>query len=148
MRNSLIIISAFLFLVACQGNEPASTSTASSASAARALTTIEWIDSAKNLGKINQGQKLQIAFRFKNSGKNPLVIESVTPSCGCTVAAFPKEPIAPVNEAEITGEFDSNGRSGLQHKELTVIANTEGNSEHKLTFEVDIQVPPAATTPQ
>jgi hypothetical protein len=51
-------------------------------------------------------------------------------------------------EGEITGAFDSQGGSGLQHKELTVIANTEGNSEHKLTFEVDIQVPPATTNPQ
>jgi hypothetical protein len=147
MRKSLIIISAILFLIACQGNEKESTAVAGTGSE-KALTSIEWIDSAKNMGKINQGQKLQIAFRFKNSGKNPLVIQSVTPSCGCTVADFPKEPIAPGKEGEITGAFDSEGRSGLQHKELTVIANTEGNSEHKLTFEVDIQVPPAATKPQ
>ena len=146
MKKSLIILSAILVLISCQGNE-AETAVAS-VNVAKGLTRIEWIDSAKNLGKITQGQKLQIAFRFRNSGSNPLVIQAVNPSCGCTVADFPKEPIAPGKEAEITGAFDSNGRSGLQHKELTVIANTEGNSEHKLTFEVDIQVPPAATNPQ
>jgi hypothetical protein len=147
MKKTLIILSTLLVLISCQGNETEKKAVAS-ADVAKALTTIEWIDSAKNLGKINQGQKLQIAFRFKNSGKNPLVIQAVTPSCGCTVADFPKEPIAPGKEGEITGAFDSNNRSGLQHKEITVIANTEGNSEHKLTFEVDIQVPPAATNPQ
>ena len=147
MKKTLIILSAILVLISCQETETEKTAVPA-AEAVKALTTIEWIDSAKNLGKINQGQKLQIAFRFKNSGKNPLVIQAVNPSCGCTVADFPREPIAPGKEGEITGAFDSNGRSGLQHKELTVIANTEGNSEHKLTFEVDIQVPPAATTPQ
>jgi hypothetical protein len=147
MKNALFILSAILVLMSCQGNDTEKKVVAAT-DATKALTTIEWIDSAKNLGKITQGQKLQIAFRFKNSGKNPLVIQAVNPSCGCTVADFPKEPIAPGKEGEITGAFDSNGRSGLQHKELTVIANTEGNSEHKLTFEVDIQVPPAATTPQ
>ena len=147
MKKTLIILSTILVLIACQGNEPEQTAVATG-DVSKALTTIEWIDSSKNLGKINQGQKLQIAFRFKNSGTNPLVIQAVNPSCGCTVADFPKEPIAPGKEGEITGAFDSNGRTGLQHEELTVIANTEGNSEHKLTFEVDIQVPTAATTPQ
>ena len=147
MKKTLIILSTVLVLMSCQGNETEKPSVGAG-DVSKSLTTIEWIDSAKNLGKINQGQKLQIAFRFKNSGKNPLVIQAVNPSCGCTVADFPKEPIAPGKEGEITGAFDSNGRSGLQHKELTVIANTEGNSEHKLTFEVDIQVPAAATTPQ
>jgi len=147
MRKSLIIFSAILFLIACKGKDKETTSVAA-AGTEKALTTIEWYDSAKNLGKISQGQKLQIAFRFKNSGKNPLIIQAVNPSCGCTVANFPKEPIAPGKEGEITGEFDSQGRQGLQHKELTVIANTEGNSEHKLTFEVDIQAPHATTNPQ
>lgn len=145
MKNLFLFLLAS-YLVGCGNND--SKAPASGVNYDKALTTIQWIDSAKNLGKINQGQKLQISFRFKNSGKNPLVIQAVNPSCGCTVADFPKEPIQPGQESQITGSFDSNGRSGLQHKELTVIANTEGNPEHKLTFEVDIQVPPAAMNPQ
>lgn len=147
MGTSSLLLAIALFVAACEGTDKKQPAVAS-AQATKAATTIEWIDSVKNLGKINQGQKLQIAFRFRNSGNNPLVIEAVNPSCGCTVADYPKEPIAPGQESQITGSFDSNGRQGLQHKELTVIANTEGNPEHKLIFEVDIQVPAAAATPQ
>lgn len=112
--------------------------TAAAPATAGALTKIEWIDSAKNMGKINEGQKLQIAFRFKNVGDKPLVIQSVRPGCGCTVADYPKEPIAPGKEAVITGSFDSQGREGLQHKEIFVSANTEGTTEHKISFDVEV----------
>src|SRR5687767_14756496 len=105
------------------------------------LTTIQWIDSVKNLGRINEGQKLEISFRFKNSGTKPLIIESVRPGCGCTVADYPKEPIAPGAEGEITGSFDSHGRENLQRKEIAVTANTKGSPYHTLLFEVDVFKP-------
>ncbi|MBC7828781.1 MAG: DUF1573 domain-containing protein [Chitinophagaceae bacterium] len=105
------------------------------------LTTIQWIDSIKNLGRINEGQKLEVAFRFKNTGNKPLVIQSVRPGCGCTVADYPKEPIAPGGEGEITGSFDSHGRENLQRKEIAVTANTKGSPYHTLFFEVDVFKP-------
>jgi hypothetical protein len=104
--------------------------------AANALTTIEWIEPKKELGSINEGQKLQISFKLKNTGTAPLVLQSVTPGCGCTVADYPKEPIAPGKEAEITAAFDSQGREGQQHKEITVTANTKETSQHTLSFNV------------
>ncbi|MGZ5247887.1 MAG: DUF1573 domain-containing protein [Flavitalea sp.] len=129
----------------CKESEPTPTETNMTATApasAGALTKIEWIDSAKNMGKINEGQKLQIAFRFKNAGDKPLVIQAVRPGCGCTVADYPKEPIAPGKEAVITGSFDSQGREGLQHKEIFVSANTEGTTEHKISFDVEVAKSP------
>ena len=102
------------------------------------FTSIQWIDSTKNLGKIYAGQNLQVHFRFKNTGNKPLVIQSVTPSCGCTVADYPKKAIAPGEESEVTGAFDSKGREGLQQKNMTVVANTKGNQNHVLRFEVEV----------
>ena len=102
------------------------------------LTTIQWIDSVRDLGKINEGQKLNVSFRFKNTGEKPLIIESVHPGCGCTVADYPKQPIKPGEEGEITGSFNSEGREGLQHKEITVLANTPGNGSHRIAFDVEV----------
>jgi len=103
------------------------------------FTTIEWLEPTKDFGKIVEGQKLEVSFRFKNTGDKPLVIESVRPSCGCTVADPPKEPVAPGEEGEIKGSFDSNGKSGEQHKTLFVKANTKGGQEHELVFTVTVQ---------
>jgi Protein of unknown function (DUF1573) len=106
------------------------------------FTTIQWIDSIKDYGKITEGQKLEVLYRFKNTGNKPLIIESVRPSCGCTVADPPKEPVAPGAEGEIKGSFDSNGKSGQQHKTIFVMANTKGIQNHELAFTVEIQKKP------
>jgi hypothetical protein len=102
-------------------------------------TSIKWMEQSRDYGKINEGQKLEVSFRFKNTGDKPLVIESVRPSCGCTVADPPKEPIAPGATGEIKGAFDSNGKSGQQHKSIYVYANTKGQQSHELDFTVDVQ---------
>lgn len=134
------LIALIAGLMASCGADSADQNSSGLATAAQpgALTTIQWLDSAKNLGKINEGQQLQISFRFKNSGDKPLVIQSVRPACGCTVADFPKEPIAPGKEGQITGAFDSKGREGLQHKDIYISANTVGSTEHKVSFEVEV----------
>jgi hypothetical protein len=100
-------------------------------------TTIEWLDSVKNMGTITAGDSLKISFRFRNTGDKPLVIESVQPSCGCTVADYPKDPIAPGATGEITGAFNSVGKEGVQRKSMTVLTNTERQS-YTLQFEVNV----------
>ncbi len=152
MRITLPLIAiATVFLTGCGQSSPAADAAGGTISIhpekgieTRPLTTIEWIDSARNFGKIEEGQKLAVTFRFRNSGDKPLVIASVHPSCGCTVADFPRRPIAPGKEAEITGEFDSKGRVGLQHKDLTVHANTSAGV-HRLSFEVNVVAKETAT---
>lgn len=101
-------------------------------------TTIQWIDSTKDLGTITEGQKLEVAFRFKNTGTKPLVIRSVHASCGCTTPSAPARPFAPGEESEIKATFDSRGREGRNNKTIYVSANTFGTQNHELTFTVDV----------
>lgn len=102
-----------------------------------AITNITWLDSAKNVGKITEGEKVEIAFRFLNSGDKPLVIQSVGVSCGCTVAEKPGELFPPGKEGVIKAVFDSKGRLGSNHKTVTVYANTE-QPMHPLSFDVEV----------
>ena len=102
-------------------------------------TTIQWLDSVKDFGKIPEGQKLEVAFRFRNTGTMPLVIVRVQPSCGCTVADQPTEPIAPGGEGQIKAIFNSKGHAGINHKTLFVTANTRGGKNHSLTFLVEVE---------
>jgi len=103
------------------------------------FTTIQWIDSVKDYGKITAGQKLDVSFRFKNTGDKPLVIYSVRPSCGCTAAEPPKEPIAPGAEGIINASFNSQGKEGLQNKDIYVEANTKGTQNHTIHFSVEVE---------
>jgi hypothetical protein len=88
------------------------------------VTQVQWLDTVRDLGTVTEGQRPEVSFKFKNIGNKPLVIERVQTSCGCTVANPPKEAIAPGEEGEIKGVFDSNGRVGPNHKTMTVYANT------------------------
>lgn len=146
MKRLVIIFSALVGLAACQSNSQdkasvtsETTGTTTAATDPATYTSIQWIDSAKDMGQITEGQKLEVAFRFKNSGTKPLIIQSVQPSCGCTVAETPKEPIAPGQEGVIKGVFDSNGKPGVNTKTMTVLANTQGTNAHHLSFTVNVQ---------
>ena len=102
-------------------------------------TTIKWLDSTfHNMGKMKEGQVLDIAFKFKNTGDKPLVISSVTASCGCTVPEKPEKAFAPGEEGLIRAKFDSNGKSGLQQKTVYVKANTTPLTDFQLNFSVEV----------
>jgi hypothetical protein len=135
--RSLIFFATVLFFAACGASDGSNDVENARAEGAKQLTSIQWIDSMRNFGKITEGQKLSVSFRFKNTGNKPLIIESVQPACGCTVADYPRQPIPPGGEGEITGEFNSEGREGQQHKEITVTTNTPAHTQN-VVFEVDV----------
>lgn len=100
------------------------------------FTTILWLDTLQSIGTINMGEKVQVKFRCKNTGTKPLIITSAKPSCGCTVADYTKEPIAPNGEGWVTGAFDSKKihGGGDIHKTIIVNTNTSNGSEKYLVF--------------
>ena len=108
------------------------------------FTTIQWLDSVEqNLGKVNEGQVVEITWRFKNTGNKPLIIGRVQPGCGCTVAEQPKEPIAPGQEGVIKAKFDSNGHPHTQNKDVYVYANNsnknnQGTNSDLLKFHIEV----------
>ncbi|MBA2248874.1 MAG: DUF1573 domain-containing protein [Chitinophagaceae bacterium] len=86
-------------------------------------TSVQVIDSAYNFGKATDGEKVEYNYRFKNTGNKPLIISSATASCGCTVPEKPDEPVKPGEIGFLKVVFDSKGRVGDVHKEITVISN-------------------------
>lgn len=89
------------------------------------FTSVKWEDSLVNFGTVNQGDKIHILFHCKNTGTKPLYIVSVQPSCGCTVASYTKEAIAPGMQGNVDAIFDS-GHSNTPdvRKVISVTTNT------------------------
>ncbi len=77
-----------------------------------------------DFGEIKEGDKVEHLFRFKNTGKSPLIISSAQGSCGCTVPEWPRSPILPDETGEIKVKFNSEGKNGSQEKTVTLTANT------------------------
>lgn len=82
-------------------------------------------------------------FKFKNTGKEPLIIYSATGSCGCTVPTWPKEPIKPGETGSIKVHYDTK-REGNFEKTVTVSSNGKTPSK---TLKIHGVVKPAPTLP-
>lgn len=77
-----------------------------------------------NSGKITQGEVLNYTYKFENTGDAPLVISSVTGSCGCTVPrSYPTGKIMPGEGGEIDVEFNSDNKWGEQTITISVATN-------------------------
>lgn len=84
---------------------------------------IAFEESSRDFGNIKQGDKVEHVFKFENKGKVPLVISNVAATCGCTVPAWPKEPIAPGQKGEIKVSFNSAGKMGKQNSVVRIYSN-------------------------
>ncbi|WP_185156252.1 DUF1573 domain-containing protein [Fulvivirga kasyanovii] len=79
-----------------------------------------------DFGKIAKNVPVTHSFRFTNTGDTPLIISSAKASCGCTVAAFTKDPIMPGASGEITATYNAQ-KSGLFQKGITIASNAQEN---------------------
>jgi hypothetical protein len=116
---------------------PAANNTTDAATDAANWTTVQWMDSLQNFGKVVDGEKVLISFHFKNTGTKPLIISNVMAGCGCTVPSKPEEPILPGAEGVIKAEFNSAGRVGKADKYVDVVCNTKEQT-YKLRFEGEV----------
>jgi hypothetical protein len=92
------------------------------------MAAFQWLQpDSKDFGKIPQGTPVTATFKFKNTGKIPLVISNVQASCGCTTPDYSKAPIAPSETGFVTATFNAQA-TGTFNKAVTVSANVEGGS--------------------
>jgi len=146
MKKIFFVLVAAASLIACKSSDKKTSGPALSqeernkaiADTAN-FTSIQWLDSTfKDLGKIKEGQVIEVTFRFKNNGTKNLIFSNVSASCGCTVPEKPERPYAPGEEGEIKAKFDSGGKPhGPIRKEIYVMANTNPVSQ-TLTFGVEL----------
>ena len=87
-----------------------------------AVPKIKFETEVIDYGTIEKGADQERTFKFTNSGKAPLILTAVNSSCGCLVAKWPSEPIAPGKSASVIAHYDTN-RVGRFEKTLTVISN-------------------------
>lgn len=122
------MIVALLFTACKQTKSPEDTAKASettqlpavlAADAPKMVFTKETYD----FGVITQGEQVQYDFKFKNTGKTPLIISNATATCGCTVPEYPTTPIKPGEEGVIKVVFNSEGKMGVQDKVVTITSN-------------------------
>lgn len=97
--------------------------------------TIEFKTETIDYGTVKKSEDNGIRlFEFTNTGDEPLVISNVKSSCGCTVPAYPKEPIMPGKTGEIQVKYNMN--PGKISKAVTV----ESNAVNKENGQVRLRI--------
>ena len=100
-------------------------------------TTMSIPETKHLFGHVKEGEKVSHAYTIRNTGAQPLMIANVQTSCGCTAPSYPKEPIMPGQEGEVTLEFNSAGKEGHVLKNALIIANTP-DSPFSIGFEAEV----------
>ena len=118
MKKILSLATAFVFTLAVKAQTPVSDKPTP-----KADDVIKMNVETHDFGKVPVGTPVTYEFEIKNISDKPLVIESATASCGCTVPEVPKEPIKPGAESEIKVVFNSEGKMGVVDKQVTVTSN-------------------------
>ncbi|NVO03953.1 MAG: DUF1573 domain-containing protein [Bacteroidetes bacterium] len=96
-------------------------------------------------GKIQQNADGNCEFKFKNTGKEPLIITDAHGSCGCTVPSYSKEPVLPGKTGTIKVTYATN-RIGVINKNVTVTSNAK-NSPIVLNIAGEVLQPATINTP-
>lgn len=132
MKKVFLSVACLIFFAAC--NNPKSTENTTSADSKETseIAEVNTADApvfkfekdAYDFGQIVEGEKVSYDFKFKNIGKSPMIISSATATCGCTVPEYPKEPVAPGESGVLHVIFNSAGKTGMQHKVISITANT------------------------
>jgi len=79
----------------------------------------KFVSTTIDLGKIKQDNPTTATFEVTNIGTEPLVIEQATPTCGCTIGDYTKEPIAPGKTGFIKATYNAKN-VGMFQKSLNV----------------------------
>ena len=122
----------------------AATSAPAQATTTASKAAITFTADAFDFGTVPQNIPVTHVFSFKNTGKEPLILSSVTASCGCTTPEWPKEPVLPGATATIKATYNA-ANPGIFSKAITVVSNA-ATPQTVLTIKGDVKpaVAPAA----
>jgi hypothetical protein len=100
---------------------------------------ITFMKEKQDFGNVKQGPQLEGTFEFTNTGRDKLIIKSVSTSCGCTGAIVDgKKEYMPGEEGRIKFTFNTEGRSGINEKSITVESNDMKNPHKTVSFTCNI----------
>jgi hypothetical protein len=85
----------------------------------KAEDVIKFKEMTHDFGKIKQGAPVTYDFAFTNTSDAPVIIESATPSCGCTTPVKPEGAIPKGKDNKITAGFNA-ANVGPFNKSITI----------------------------
>ena len=143
MKKTLLIIVAGLFMAFAVNAQTAATKNPTPVPAPADILQLK--ENTYSFGKIPQGRPVIHVFEIENTGKEPLLLENVQASCGCTTPEWSREAIAPGATAPIKVGYNAYAE-GRFNKTVTIFYN---NGQTKaLIISGEVYKLPATAAPE
>lgn len=102
-------------------------------------TTIEVIDNNRHYYPILAGQKLNMVFVVKNTGKAPFILSDLFTSCGCLTSDKSSiKAIPPGKEGNLILQYNSIKNVGLVQQYITIYGNLATSDKYEITFDIHV----------
>ena len=98
-------------------------------------------------GTIQKGGNGDCEFKFWNDGNEPLILQNVKASCGCTTPSYTQKPVMPGQSGVIKVHYNTNNVGGFS-KTVTVTSNAVDNQRVVLRIKGNVKQEAPATQPQ
>ena len=97
-----------------------------------------------DFGTVPEGPAAEYEFTFTNTGKEPINLQTVNASCGCTTPTWSKEPVLPGKKGIVKASYGTDKRPGGFTKSITVVSNA---GTKVLTIKGNVEPAPTGSAP-
>ena len=97
-------------------------------------------------GTIQKGGNGDCQFTFWNDGNEPLILQTVKASCGCTTPKYTQKPVMPGESGVIDVHYNTNNVGGFS-KTVTVTSNAVDNPRVVLRIKGNVKQDADQTAP-
>ncbi|MBR1798871.1 MAG: DUF1573 domain-containing protein [Bacteroidales bacterium] len=108
---------------------------------------IRFTEMEHNYGTISKGSNGGCEFEFFNDGNEPLVLNSVKASCGCTTPSYTQKPVMPGQRGTIKVNYNTNNVGGFS-KTVTVTSNAVNSPRVVLRIKGNVKADAPSPAPQ
>ena len=110
----------------------------------KAQEVLEFKQTSHDFGKIPQGKPAYHYFEIVNTGKEPIKLDNVTATCGCTTPEWSQDPIAPGKSQMIKVGYNAASEGNFE-KFITVTYN--GNQTKQISIKGNVWKAPLGSAP-
>lgn len=105
---------------------------------------IRFTETEHQYGTIPKGGDGNCQFTFFNDGNEPLILQNVKASCGCTTPSYTQKPVMPGQSGTIDVKYNTNNVGGFS-KTITVTSNAVDNPRIVLRIKGNVTQEPVET---
>ncbi len=92
-------------------------------------SVVKWTtETDHDFGTLRQGKPATFTFTFQNALTEPIVLETVRTTCGCTAAEWTEAPVEAGRSGEVVIEYNADRRGDFK-KKITVFFDKQRKAE-------------------